>query len=53
MVQFFLTLVIKIGLFQPKSVHKEMTELDYTKEEGTQDRKLTGVLDVGKILKIG
>ena len=30
-----------------------MTELDYTKEEGTQDRKLTGVLDVGKILKIG
>ena len=45
--------MIKIGLFQPKSVHKEMTELDYTKEEGTQDRKLTGVLDVGKILKIG
>ena len=45
--------MIKIGLFQPKSVHEEMTELDYTKEEGTQDRKLTHILDVGKFLKIG
>ena len=45
--------MIKIGVFQHKSVHEEMTELDYTKEEGTQDRKLTGILDVGKFLKIG
>ena len=53
MVHFYLTLMIKIGVFQHKSVHEEMTELDYTKEEGTQDRKLTGILDVGKFLKIG
>ena len=45
--------MIKIGVFQHKSVHEEMTELDYTKEEGTQDRKLTGILDIGKFLKIG
>ena len=51
LVQFCVTLVIKIGLFQPKSVHEEMTELDYTKEEGTQDRKLTGRLDVGKFFE--
>lgn len=30
-----------------------MIELNYTKEEGTQDGKLTGILDVEKSLKIG
>ena len=45
--------MIKIGLFQPKSGQKEMIELDYTTEEGTQDGKLTGILDVEKSLKIG
>lgn len=30
-----------------------MIELDYTKGEGTQDGKLTGILDVVKSLKIG